>query len=99
MQNQFSELLQILRDQNFPGQQGMREQAARAIEQLVIERDELVLMRDGLIDIMRRINPFAAKSRGGSKGGIARMQALSPERRSEIARDAANTRWNETPSA
>lgn len=32
-------------------------------------------------------------SRGGKKGGIARAKALSPERRSEISRNAANKRW------
>lgn len=31
--------------------------------------------------------------RGGQKGGVARAAALSPERRSEIARKAANARW------
>lgn len=30
---------------------------------------------------------------GGSKGGKIRAAKLSPERRSEIARQAANTRW------
>ena len=30
---------------------------------------------------------------GGLKGGKARAKALSPERRSEIARKAAETRW------
>lgn len=29
----------------------------------------------------------------GSKGGHARKQALSPERRKEIARKAAQARW------
>lgn len=31
--------------------------------------------------------------RGGLKGGKARAQALSPSRRSEIARAAAKARW------
>lgn len=30
---------------------------------------------------------------GGLKGGKARAEALSPKRRSEIARKAAKTRW------
>jgi hypothetical protein len=30
---------------------------------------------------------------GGLKGGKARAKALSPERRTEIARKAADTRW------
>ena len=32
--------------------------------------------------------------RGGLKGGKARAAKLSPERRSEIARTAAKTRWS-----
>jgi hypothetical protein len=31
---------------------------------------------------------------GGLKGGKARAKALSPERRSEIARKAADARWD-----
>ena len=31
--------------------------------------------------------------RGGLKGGVARAEKLSPERRSEIARKAAQARW------
>lgn len=31
--------------------------------------------------------------RGGAKGGKARAEALSPERRKEIASKAAKTRW------
>jgi hypothetical protein len=34
---------------------------------------------------------------GGSKGGKLRAERLSPERRSEIARKAAEARWNRTP--
>lgn len=32
--------------------------------------------------------------RGGLKGGRARAESLSPERRREIARAAANARWS-----
>ncbi len=32
--------------------------------------------------------------KGGLKGGKVRASRLSPERRSEIAREAAQTRWN-----
>ena len=32
-------------------------------------------------------------SRGGKKGGKARAEKLSPERRTEIARKAAKARW------
>ena len=34
------------------------------------------------------------KSAGGRKGGAARANALSTERRSEIAQRAAGKRWN-----
>jgi len=34
--------------------------------------------------------------RGGLKGGKARAEALSPERRSEIAKKAAVARWHAT---
>ena len=33
--------------------------------------------------------------RGGLKGGVARAKALSPQRRSEIARRAIRARWDE----
>jgi len=32
---------------------------------------------------------------GGKKGGKARANKLTPERRSEIARKAANSRWKQ----
>lgn len=35
-----------------------------------------------------------SKRKGGLRGGKARSAALSPERRSEIARRAAAKRWN-----
>lgn len=36
--------------------------------------------------------------RGGKVGGDARAAALSPERRSEIAKEAANKRWGKSPN-
>jgi hypothetical protein len=36
----------------------------------------------------------AAAQELGSKGGRARMRKLSPERRKEIAKKAAEKRWN-----
>ncbi len=35
--------------------------------------------------------------KGGLKGGKARAEKLTPERRSEIAKKAANTRWANRP--
>lgn len=34
----------------------------------------------------------------GSKGGVKRAESLSPERRSEIAKAAANARWEVRPA-
>jgi hypothetical protein len=34
---------------------------------------------------------------GGLKGGKARAKALSPERRAEIAQQAAQARWGKKP--
>ena len=41
-------------------------------------------------------NPHAVAlgSLGGQKGGTARAESLSPERRSEIAKRAAEARWS-----
>lgn len=36
---------------------------------------------------------------GGAKGGKLRAEKLSPERRSEIARKAAEARWSKGPNA
>lgn len=36
----------------------------------------------------------ADSSKGGKKGGKARAEALTPEERSEIAKNAAKTRWS-----
>jgi hypothetical protein len=37
--------------------------------------------------------------RGGLKGGRARAARLTPERRAEIAREAARARWAKSPKA
>lgn len=44
----------------------------------------------------KRKNPAAVAlgKLGGKKGGPARARALSPERRKEIAREAARARWS-----
>ena len=44
---------------------------------------------------MKKKNPHAVAlgKKGGKKGGPARAVALSPERRSEIARLAVQARW------
>jgi len=39
-------------------------------------------------------NKNEGKRRGGLKGGKARAEKLSPEKRKEIAQKAAKTRWS-----
>jgi len=52
------------------------------------------VMRIATGEIEEDIDPKSAAARElGSRGGNARKQALSPERRKEIARKAAITRW------
>lgn len=46
----------------------------------------------GLVKPKRRVDPCAAHI--GRMGGRARAASLTAERRSEIARKAAQTRWN-----
>jgi hypothetical protein len=57
------------------------EAAARIVEMITLEREGK--------------NPYAvALGRlGGKKGGKARAEKLSPARRKQIARKAAQTRW------
>jgi hypothetical protein len=53
------------------------------------EQDERVLTEDG-----RDLAAVLLGRRGGLKGGPARAAGMSSERRSEIARKAAKTRWS-----
>jgi hypothetical protein len=48
--------------------------------------------------IDRKKNPHAVElgRLGGKKGGVARAQTMSPEKRTEIARNAARRRWLKT---
>ena len=50
--------------------------------------------------VEREKNPHAvALGRlGGQRGGKARAERLAPEKRREIARAAARSRWNKRPS-
>jgi len=41
----------------------------------------------------KKFDPVALGHKGGLKGGKARAEKLTPERRSEIARIAASARW------
>jgi general stress protein YciG len=45
-------------------------------------------------EIEERAEPKSAAAELGSKGGKARAEKMSPERRAEIARKAAEKRWS-----
>jgi hypothetical protein len=49
-------------------------------------------------DVQKNPAAVALGKLGGLKGGPARAAKLSPEKRTEIARKAANSRWR-TPSS
>lgn len=64
-------------------------QLAKLIVDIATEqRADPVLTADG-----KDAAAVALGRRGGLKGGKARSEALTPERRREIARAAAATRW------
>ena len=52
------------------------------------EKSEPIFTEDG-----RDLVAVILGRRGGLKGGVARAEALSPERRKEIAAKAAKARW------
>ena len=62
------------------------------------ERQEQLVKAQAAVQAETGKNPDAvALGRlGGRKGGVARAEALSPERRSEIATQAAAARWSGT---
>ena len=56
-------------------------------------REAGVTLDDVLVAFLERYAEGNDPSGAGRKGGAARAAKLSPERRTEIARHAANTRW------
>jgi len=50
------------------------------------------MKRDLVSEVMREMGKKGGKA-GGKKGGKARMAALTPEERKELARKAVQTRW------
>ena len=50
------------------------------------------MKRDLISEVMREMGKKGGKA-GGKKGGKARMAALTPEQRRELARKAIQTRW------
>jgi hypothetical protein len=73
-------------------------QLARAIVEEVTGESlaNPALPKDPPKERARKKNPAAVAlgKLGGKKGGPARRDKLSPERRKEIAREAARARWN-----
>jgi len=58
----------------------------------------IVDIATGSIEDEQKVSPAIDFARsGGLKGGKARADALSPERRREIARAAAASRWGKKP--
>jgi hypothetical protein len=53
------------------------------------------MKRDLISEVMREMGKKGGKA-GGKKGGKARMAALTPEQRKELARRAIQTRWSRT---
>ena len=53
------------------------------------------MKRDLVSEVMREMGKKGGKA-GGKKGGKARMAALTPEERKELARKAVQTRWAKT---
>ena len=50
------------------------------------------MKEDTISRVMREMGKRGGK-KGGPKGGKSRMNALTPEERKELARKAANKRW------
>lgn len=50
------------------------------------------MKRDQISKVMREMGKRGGKA-GGKKGGTARMAALTPEERKELARKAIRARW------
>ena len=68
--------------------------AFRVFEQVVSEEPQPEEESQPLTEDGQNAAAVALGKLGGKKGGKARAAKLSPERRSEIARKAAETRWN-----
>lgn len=50
------------------------------------------MKRDLISEVMREMGKKGGKA-GGKKGGTARMAALTPEERKELAKKAIQARW------
>lgn len=59
----------------------------------LVPQDLLKLASAKRVKRKKPMSPSTFASRGGKKGGHARAAKLTPERRREIAREAALARW------
>ena len=65
--------------------------ARRVVEQAIGEHMDGTPLKDP--DAGKNPAAVALGKLGGAKGGTARAKALSPKKRSQIAKKAANARW------
>ena len=56
----------------------------------------VVDIASGEVAVQTQSTTVKRASKAGQKGGPARARALTPEQRSEIAREAAAARWKKT---
>jgi hypothetical protein len=56
----------------------------------------IVDVASGEIEDRSKLATVKRASKAGQSGGPARARALTPEQRSEIAREAASARWKKT---
>ena len=71
--------------------------AFRVVAEAIADADDTPATEEMPLDTMgKNPNAVALGRLGGKKGGKARADKLTPERRSEIARRAAQVRWGTT---
>lgn len=63
------------------------------LDQIIAKHDPEAIAETG-----RDPKKVAAGLKGGSKGGHARSNNLTPKKRKEIAKKAIETRWSKKPS-
>lgn len=72
---------------------GMHKRSSRDVTHLTASVLSAVVKRTEPLQRVKNRAAVALGRLGGRKGGPARAEKLSPERRSEIARKAARARW------
>jgi hypothetical protein len=80
----------------------MRDRSSKKKRPADLNRLAASIVADATADDEQETDPYEGKNpaavelgrQGGLKGGRARAEKLTPERRSEIARKAAQARWS-----